>query len=93
MARTCKLIGSTLSVLGVVIVLFFVLTIARDDTYRTAAFAASRNPGNVMYETELGVARVRRAFQVVGLVAGALLGINGATLFGLGVVAGRVDHR
>jgi len=92
MARTCKLVGSALSLLGVVIVLWFVLTIARDDTYRAAALAASRNPGNVMYETEFGVARVRRAFRVVGAVAGVLLAINGATLLGLGVVAGRADH-
>jgi hypothetical protein len=93
MSRTCKIVGSALSVLGIVIALLFVMTIARDDKYRAAELAASRNAGNVMYETEFGIARVRRAFQVVGVVAGVLLAINGTTMIGLGMVAGRAEHR
>jgi hypothetical protein len=93
MARTCKIVGSALSVLGIVIALLFVMTIVRDDKYGAAALAASRNAGNVMYETEFGIARVRRAFQVVGVVAGVLLAINGTTMIGLGVVAGRAERR
>ncbi|MFI5366327.1 MAG: hypothetical protein ACHQ4J_11960, partial [Candidatus Binatia bacterium] len=92
MARTCKLIGSALSVLGVAIGLLFVVIMARDDAYRQAALAASRNSGNVMYDAEFKGAQVQRAFEIGVVIAGILLTINGFTLLGLGVVAGRVDH-
>ncbi|HXQ23083.1 MAG TPA: hypothetical protein VN812_15505 [Candidatus Acidoferrales bacterium] len=92
MARTCKLIGTALALLGVAGALWFVVIMARDDAYRQAALAASRNPGNVMYDAELKGAQVRRAFEVGVVITGILLTINGLTLLGLGVVAGRVDH-
>jgi hypothetical protein len=90
MARVCTIIGGALTVLGVALALAFVVAMSRDDAYRKAELAAARNPGNVMYEAEFGVARVRRGFQLVGVVAGVLLGVNGTTLVGLGVVAGRL---
>lgn len=92
MARTCKLIGTALALLGVIGALWFIVIMARDDAYRQAAFAAARNPGNVMYDAEFKGAQVRRAFEVGVVIAGILLTINGLTLLGLGVVAGRVDH-
>jgi hypothetical protein len=93
MARACKIIGATLSVVGVAIALTFVTVIARDDAYRQAAKAFSLNPGNVMYEAEFKGAQVRRAFELTGVIAGVLLAINGTTLLGLGVVAARVRRK
>jgi len=89
MARAYKVVGSVLSVVGVAVALFCVVVIARDAAYRQAELACSRNPANAMYELEFGAARVRRGFQQVGVIAGFLLAINGLTLVGLGVVAGR----
>ena len=88
MARACTVIGGILVVLGLAVALGFLVAIQRDDAYAKAAMASARNPGNVMYEAEFGAARVRRGFQLGGVIAGVLLGINGSTLFGLGIVAG-----
>lgn len=90
MTRACTVIGGVLVVLGLAVALAFLISIGRDDAYRKAELASSRNPGNVMYEAEFGAARVRRGFQLVGVIAGVLLGVNGTTLVGLGIVAGRV---
>lgn len=90
MARVSQVIGSALVVLGVALCLVFAALIARDDEYRRAAVALAHNQGNVMYEAEFGKAQIRRAFETVGVGAGLLLALNGATLVGLGVVARRV---
>ncbi len=90
MARAAKLTGPALAILGVAVTLTFVIVIVRDDAYQHAALAAARNPGNVMYETEFGIARVRRGFQLVGVIAGILLALNGTTRVGLGIVASHV---
>ena len=92
MARACTVIGGILVVLGLAVALGFLVAMQRDDAYAKAAMASARNPGNVMYEAEFGAARVRRGFQFGGLIAGVLLGINGSTLLGLGMVAGRHDR-
>jgi hypothetical protein len=92
MARACKIIGGALVVVGLAIALTFVVVIARDEAYSRAALAAAHHPGNVMYEAELKGVQARRAFELVGMIAGVLLSLNGATLAGLGLVAGRV-HR
>jgi hypothetical protein len=89
MARACKILGSALTVLGLVIVVLCVLAMLRDEKYRQAELAATRNPGNPMYELEFGAARVRRSFEFGGMVAGVLATLNGVTMAGLGVVAGR----
>jgi hypothetical protein len=81
-----------LGVLGVAIALAFLVVIGRDDAYGKAEMASARTPGNVMYEAEFGIAKVRRGFHLVGVIAGILLGVNGTTLVGLGVVAGRVQR-
>jgi len=93
MAGACKVIGAALSVLGIALVLTFVIVIGRDADYRRAEMASARNAGNVMYEAEFKGAQVRRAFELVGVLAGILLAINGGTLLSLGVVAGRVNRR
>jgi hypothetical protein len=92
MARACKVIGAALAVLGVAVALTFAVIIARDDAYRRAAMAFERNAGNVMYEAEFRGAQARRAFELIGVVAGMLLALNGGTLVGLGVVARRVKN-
>jgi len=92
MARACTVIGGFLLVLGVAVALSFFVAIRRDDAYAKAALASARNPGNVMYEAEFGAARVRRGFQFGGVIAGVLLGMNGSTLMGLGIVAGRLRN-
>ena len=92
MARICTIIGGILLVLGVAVALGFVIALRSDDAYRKAEMASARNPGNVMYEAEFGAARVRRGFQLGGVITGVLLGINGSTLFGLGIVASRRDR-
>ena len=92
MARVCTILGGVLVVLGVAVALAFAVAIGRDDAYTKAEMASTRNPGNVMYEAEFGAARVRRGFQLGGAVAGALLGVNGLTLVGLGMVASRVQR-
>jgi hypothetical protein len=92
MARVCTIVGGVLVVLGIGVALAFLVAIGRDDAYRKAEMASGRNPGNVMYEAEFGAAKVRRGFQLVGVIAGVLLGVNGTTLVGLGVVAGRPHH-
>lgn len=89
MARACKVIGTALAVLGVLVALAFVVVMARDDAYRRAELAYTRNAGNAMYELEFRGAQVRRAFEGIGVVAGTLLALNGTTLLALGVVAGR----
>jgi hypothetical protein len=86
------MIGGFLLVLGVAVALSFLVAIRRDDTYAKAELASARNPGNVMYEAEFGAARVRRGFQFGGVIAGVLLGVNGSTLMGLGIVAGRLRN-
>ena len=90
MAGRCKLIGGALAVLGMAVALAFVIVIARDSSYGSAALAAQRNPGNVMYDAEFKGAQIRRAFELGGVIAGILLALNGATLAALGVVAGRL---
>jgi len=92
MARACKIIGGALAAVGLAVALTFVVVIARDEAYGRAALAAAHHPGNVMYEAEFKEAQVRRAFELVGVIAGVLLSLNGATLVGLGRVAGRM-HR
>jgi len=92
MARACKLIGTALAVIGVAVAVAFVIVMTRDDAYRRAELAYTRNAGNAMYELEFRGAQVRRAFEGIGLVAGILLALNGATLMGLGVVATRMSH-
>ena len=92
MARACTMVGGILVVLGLAVALGFLVAIGRDDAYAKAAMASARNPGNVMYEAEFGASRVRRGFQVGGVIAGVLLGVNGSTLVGLGIVAGRLDR-
>jgi hypothetical protein len=88
MSRACTLVGGVLVVLGLAVALAFLVAIGRDNAaYRTAELASTRNPGNVMYEAEFGAAKVRRGFRLVGVIAGVLLGVNGATLVGLGFVA------
>jgi hypothetical protein len=82
-------VGGTLTVLGLGVALAFLVAIGRDDAYAKAEMAQTRNPGNVMYEAEFGAARVRRGFQMGGVIAGTLFALNGATLVTLGVVAGR----
>ena len=93
MARACKAIGGALAALGVCVAVAFVVLMARDDAYRRAEIAYTRNAGNAMYELEFRGAQVRRAFQGTGVVAGILLALNGATLLALGVVAGRSDRQ
>jgi hypothetical protein len=90
MARICTIVGGILVVLGVAVALAFLVAIERDDAYRKAEMVSTRNPGNVMYEAEFGAARVRRGFQLVGVIAGVLCGVNGTTLVGLGIVANRL---
>ena len=92
MARACTVIGGVLVVLGLAAALAFLVAIGRDDAYSKAEMASSRNPGNVMYEAEFGAARVRRGFQLGGVIAGVLLGLNGSTLVGVGVVARRLSR-
>jgi hypothetical protein len=90
MARLCKIIGSVVVVLGLVATVLSLAAVARDtESYTHAALAAQRNNGNIMYEAELGKAQLERAFELVGASLGALLVLNGVTLIGLGVVAGR----
>ena len=93
MSRVCKLAGGALLVVGLAVTLTFAIIIARDDAYRRAALAHALNAGNVMYEAEFRGAQVRRAFEVMGGVAGVLLAFNGATLVALGVVAARVADK
>ena len=92
MARASKVIGTALAAIGLAVAVMFSVVMSRDEGYQKAALAAARNPGNVMYEAELGAAKVRRGFQLVGVIAGILLALNGTTLVGLGMVASRVDH-
>jgi len=92
MVRVCTVLGGILTVLGVAVALAFLIAIGRDDAYAKAEMAEVRNPGNVMYEAEFGAARVRRGFQMGGVIAGVLLGVNGSTLLGLGIVAGRLHQ-
>ncbi len=93
MSRVCKLVGGALLLVGLAVTLTFAVIIGRDDAYRRADLAYSLNAGNVMYEAEFRGAQVRRAFEMMGGVAGVLLAINGTTLVALGVVAARVANK
>jgi hypothetical protein len=93
MSRVSKLLGSALVVLGLgVLVTFAVLTV-RDEDYEKAAMLSERNPGNVMYESQVFVATVRRAIFIGVASGGGLLALNGTTLFLIGVLAGRQRGR
>ena len=92
MARASKVIGAALATLGVAVAVVFGVVMSRDEGYEKAALAAARNPGNVMYDAEFGAAKIRRGFQLVGVVAGILFALNGTTLVGLGAVATRLEH-
>ncbi len=92
MARASKVIGAALATLGVAVAVVFSVVMSRDEGYEKAALAAARNPGNVMYDAEFGAAKIRRGFQLVGVVAGILFALNGTTLVGLGAVASRLEH-
>jgi hypothetical protein len=93
MARTCKVIGAALAAIGVAVAVVFIIMMTRDEAYRRAELAYKLNAGNAMYELEFRGAQVRRAFQGIGVVAGILVVLNGATLLGLGVVATRVSRQ
>lgn len=94
MARTCKVVGSVLCLLGVLLAMVFAIGLARDeDGYRHAAAVARSNPGDLGTVTELKDAQIRRAFEAVGVIVGILLVINGSTLLGLGMLAQRVPRR
>jgi hypothetical protein len=92
MARASKVIGAALATLGVAVAVVFGVVMSRDEGFEKAALAAARNPGNVMYDAEFGAAKIRRGFQLVGVVAGILFALNGTTLVGLGAVASRLEH-
>jgi hypothetical protein len=92
MARASKVIGAALATLGVAVAVMFGVVMSRDEGFQKAALAAARNPGNVMYDAEFGAAKIRRGFQLVGVVAGILFVLNGTTLVGLGAVASRLGH-
>jgi hypothetical protein len=92
-ASACKITGTVLCVLGVVLALVFVVGMVRDEEYHRAALVRDRNPGNVLFEAEYKGALVMRAFESVGVIVGILLVINGATLLGLGTLAQRVPRR
>jgi len=89
MGRGCKVIGAALVAIGIAVAVALVFVMARDEAYRRAELAYTRNVGNAMYELEFRGAQVRRAFEGMGVVAGILLALNGATLLALGVVATR----
>jgi hypothetical protein len=93
MARTCKVIGTALAAIGVAVAVVFIIMMTRDEAYRQAELAYKLTAGNAMYELEFRGAQVRRAFQGIGVVAGILVVLNGATLLGLGVVATRVSRQ
>ena len=76
MARTCKVIGTVLAAIGVAVAVAFVIVMTRDDAYRRAALAYTRNAGNAMYELEFRGAQVRRGFESIGVVAGILLALG-----------------
>jgi len=91
MGRACKVVGTALAAVGVAVAVAFVVLMARDEGYRRAELAYTRNAGNAMYELEFRGAQVRRGFESIGVVAGVLLALNGVTLLGLGVVATRTQ--
>jgi hypothetical protein len=91
MGRACKVVGTALAVIGIAVAVAFVVLIARDEGYRHAELAYTRNAGNAMYELEFRGAQVTRGFESIGMVAGILLALNGVTLLGLGVVATRTQ--
>lgn len=92
MAKGLKVAGGVLLAAGLATILAFAIYIARDETFAKSRLRMSRNPGNVMYETEYFVAMTMRAFLVGGAVGGGLLALNGGTLLVLGVWVGRVDR-
>jgi hypothetical protein len=91
MGRACKVVGTALAAIGVAVAVAFMVLMARDEGYRRAELAYTRNAGNAMYELEFRGAQVRRGFESIGVVTGILLALNGVTLLGLGVVATRTQ--
>ncbi len=89
MARASKLIGSFLLAIGLAAVVVFATFTIRDADFRKAALYHERNPGNAMYDMQYFVAFTRHVFLIGGSICGGFLGLNGATLLLLGVVADR----
>lgn len=92
MAKGLKATGSVLLAAGLATMLAFAVYITRDEAFAKSRLRMSRNPGNVMYETEYFVALTMRAFLACGAVGGGLLALNGGTMLVLGVWVGRVDR-
>ena len=91
MAKILKATGGVLLAAGLAAMLAIAVYIARDETYAKSRLRMSRNPGNVMYESEYFVALTMRAFLVGGAVGGGLLALNGGTVLLLGIWARRLD--
>jgi hypothetical protein len=89
MARVAKLLGALLVIAGVVVSVYFAITIVGDESYQKAVLLMERNKGNSMYELQYFVAEVRRAISIGVAVCGVLVALNGTTFLLLGSVAGR----
>lgn len=84
-----KITGCLLTALGVAALIGFGMKARNDEEYARAALLLERNPGNVLYEARFGGAQIKRAFLISGSAFGALLALNGVTLFLVGVVGSR----
>ena len=91
MRFACKVAGVALLLGGLLLAVWLSVAIFRDEDYAKAAMLMERNPGNVLYESKYFVAAVWRAIRVGVAMSGALVALNGATLFLIGVVAERLE--
>jgi hypothetical protein len=90
-SRVCKIVGAAIGVLGLVLLLTFGFFVVRDERFQKASMLKERNPGNVMYESQFFAAFTIHVFLIGGAVAGALLALNGITLFITGQTAARLE--
>lgn len=88
----CKVFGIALSLAGLLLAIWLTVGILRDEEFTKAAMLMERNPGNVMHESKYFVAAVWRAIRVGVAISGALVALNGVTLFLIGVLAERQDR-
>ena len=91
MKFACKVAGVALGLGGLVLAVWLAVAIFRDEEYAKAAMLMERNPGNVLYESKYFVAAVWRAIRVGVAMSGALVALNGVTLFLVGVVSERLE--
>lgn len=94
MAMYLKSLGAIVAVGGILLGFGFLHRGLGDEEYTRARLARDRNPGNVLFESELRIAEGKRVFLFYSSAACFLTGIiGGSLLWGVGSLHTRLARR